>query len=143
MTIKEAKNYIKNINVTEIDLDSFVEACEVLKDEPQFLINHSEKLGLYYKNINPMSWHNVLSYETTDPKDFYNKLRLVACLSYNSSNLNTYLPFVLENNESIAIVLSKKEYDEIDYIFDFNPKDYYFGYCKKANKYIVYIIKNI
>lgn len=88
-----------------------------------------------------MSWHNVLLYETTKPKEIYKKLNLIACVSYSSSNLNTYLSTVLDNNKSIAIAISKKEFDEIEYIFDFNPEDYYFGYCKNANKYIIYIIE--
>lgn len=141
MTIEEAKEYIANTKITKIDLDYLAKACEELKDEPQFLINYSEKLGLYYKNINFMSWHNVLLYETTKPKEIYKKLNLIACVSYSSSNLNAYLSTVLDNNKSIAIAISKKEFDEIEYVFDFNPKDYYFGYCKNANKYIIYIIE--
>lgn len=95
-----------------------------LKDEPQFLINYSKKLGLYSININFMPWHNVLLYETTKSKEIYKKLNHIACVSYSSSNLNKYLSTILDNNKSIAIAISKKEFDEIEFIFDFNSKDY-------------------
>ena len=137
----EAKEYLKNTDLIEINLEILKKACKALKNDPGFLIDYPDCLGMYFKDIEPSAWHNVLSLEMKEPKILFNKLRLISYLVFSNDNLDTYLRVITNAEISQALALSKIEFDQINVLFAFSSKNFYFGYCKKDNKYIVYLIK--
>lgn len=141
MNIEEAKEYLNTTEIEKADLELVKEACYLLKEDSKFLIRFPLHLGFYFKHIDYDALHNVLLYETKKPIDIYNKLRLIGCLSFSGPSMNSYLDNVLGDEKSVAIVLSKKEFDSISHMFNFVPSDFYFGYCMNSRKYIVYLIK--
>ena len=105
----EAKEYLKNTDLIEINLEILKKACKALKNDPGFLIDYPDCLGMYFKDIEPSAWHNVLSLEMKEPKILFNKLRLISYLVFSNDNLDTYLRVITNAEISQALALSKIE----------------------------------
>ena len=48
MNIEEAKEYLNNTEIDKVDLEPLKEACNLLKDDPEFLINFPLHLGFLF-----------------------------------------------------------------------------------------------
>lgn len=141
MNVEEAKGYFANTDLLAVKPDKLTEASKILQNNPEFLINFPEHLGMYYKNVDVSSWHNVLLFETKEPKHIFNKLRLICYMVYSKKNVDSYLSIVVEHSGPVLLVLTNKELDAIRTLFDIGSDKFYFGHHAEGKKNICYAVK--
>ena len=141
MNIEEAKEYFKTTKLLEIDPGKLIKASKVLRNNPEFLINYPDHLGMYYKDIDVSSWYKVLLFETINPKYIFNKLRLISYMVYSSENVDTHLLTIVDHSGPVLLVLTDEELNELNTLFELGSNKLYFGHWKEGKMNICYAVK--